>query len=101
MTESLLKKYDIPINHLDFDYIKSCENVKEIERIVTILKSGEEGYYPDLTNCAMTKLKLLSPKSKFLREEVAVLNKRSMNNEEWKHVSSNIDVSSLSDPLFQ
>lgn len=95
MSESLLKKYDIPINHLDFDYIKSCENGKEIERIVTVLKSGEEGYYPDLTNCALTKLKRLNPNSKVLREEVPVLNKRSMSNTEWTHISSNVDVSNL------
>ncbi|XP_037028931.1 sperm-associated antigen 1 [Bradysia coprophila] len=88
---SLLKKYDIPINHLDFDYIKSCEDVKEIERIVTILKSGEEGYYPDLTNCALVKLKALKPNSKVLREEAPVLNKRSMNNEEWNHITTSID----------
>lgn len=36
--ETLLKKYNIPIEHLDFDYIKSCENVKEIQRIVKILR---------------------------------------------------------------
>lgn len=93
MTESLLKKYDIPINHLDFDYIKSCKNVKEIERIVTVLKSGEEGYYPDLTDCAVEKLKLLSPSSKILREEFPVLTKRSMDNEEWKRISTAVDVS--------
>lgn len=99
MTETLLKKYGIPIDHLDFDYIKSCENVKEIERIVTVLKSGEEGHYPDLTNCALTKLKFLNPNSKVLREEAPVLNKRSMNNEEWNDVSSNVYVSSLFEPL--
>lgn len=99
MTESLLKKYDIPIDHLDFDYIKTCQNVKEIERIYTILKSGEEGYYPDLTNCALAKLKSLNPKSRTLREEAPLLNKQSMNKEEWKNVSSNISVSSLFDPL--
>lgn len=99
MTESLLKKYGIPIDHLDFGYIKSCENVKDIERIVTVLKSGEEGFYPDLTNCALNKLKLLNPNSKILREEGSVLNKRSMNNEDWSNVSSNIYVSSLFDPL--
>lgn len=90
---SLLKKYDIPINHLDFDYIKSCGNVKEIERIVTVLKSGEEGYYPDLTACALEKLKALKPNSKILREEAPVLSKRSMNNDEWNHITANIDVS--------
>lgn len=92
---SLLKKYDIPINHLDFDYIKSCGNVKEIERIVVVLKSGEEGHYPDLTNCALAKLKALNPNSKVLREEVPVLNKRSMNSDEWQHITTNIDVSQL------
>lgn len=100
MTESLLKKYDIPINHLDFDYIKSCDNVRKIEKIVTILKSGEEGYYPDLTDCAMTKLRLLNPNSKILREEAPVLNRRSMNNEEWNRISSNIHVSSSCDLII-
>lgn len=92
-TESLLQKYNIPINHLDFDYIKTCDNVKEIERIVTILKSGEEGYYPDLVNCALDKLRSLKPNSKILREEVPVLNKHSMNNVEWNCISSDIYVS--------
>lgn len=92
---SLLKKYDIPIKHLDFDYIKSCENVKEIERIVMVLKSGEEGYYPDLTDCALTKLKALKPSSKIFREEAPVLNRRTMNKDEWNHITTDIDVSTL------
>lgn len=100
MTESLLKKYDIPINHLDFDYIKSCGNVKEIEKIVTILKSGEEGFYPDLTEHALAKLKVLHPSSKILREEYPVLTKQSLNNEEWNCISTDIEVSSQQLKLF-
>jgi len=34
-------KYDVPLNHLDFGYIKSCENQKELEKIVKILRYGE------------------------------------------------------------
>jgi len=35
---TLLRKYDIPIDHLDFDYVKSCESAKEIEKILKILR---------------------------------------------------------------
>ena len=33
------KKYEIPIGHLDFTYIKECSNVKEVERIYRVLWS--------------------------------------------------------------
>lgn len=36
--KSLLKKYDIPLNHLDFPYIKGLKNVRELEKIYKILK---------------------------------------------------------------
>ena len=31
-------KYDVPLNHLDFSYIKSCQDKKELEKIVKILR---------------------------------------------------------------
>jgi len=31
-------KYDVPLNHLDFSYIKSCKDKKELEKIVKILR---------------------------------------------------------------
>lgn len=36
--KSLLTKYDIPINHLSFEYVGNCNDIKELERIVKILK---------------------------------------------------------------
>lgn len=67
---TLLEKYSIPIEHLDFDYLRKCENVRELERIIEILRSGEEGYYPDLTNFAVDKLKEVDPDNRSLRNEV-------------------------------
>ena len=89
---TLLQKYDIPLNHLDFDFIKQCENVRELEKIVLILKSGEEGHYYELTKCAVEKLRKLNPNSKVLREEVPILTKHSMDNHEWKELSNNVMV---------
>lgn len=69
----MLQKYDIPIEFLDFAYIKTCEDVKMLEKIVKVLRSGEEGFYPDLTKCAEDRLKSLKPHSKAFRvEEPAV-----------------------------
>ncbi|TDG49962.1 hypothetical protein AWZ03_003472 [Drosophila navojoa] len=67
--KSLLQKYQIPISNLDFGYVEKCENAREMEKIVMILRSGEEGYFPDLTRCAEDKLKKLKPDSKLFRTE--------------------------------
>lgn len=89
---TLLEKYGFPIDHLDFDYIKKSQNVKEIERMVEILKSGEEGFYPDLTLCAENKLKELSPENRLLRVEEPIHTKRTMKTEEWDQLSNMIEV---------
>ena len=37
-TKTLLEKYEIPLDHLDFAYVKQCNDLKELERIVKILR---------------------------------------------------------------
>lgn len=68
--KSLLEKYSIPVEHLDFEYIKTCRNVRELEKMIEILRSGEEGYYPDLTKFAEEKLREIDPENRMLRTEV-------------------------------
>lgn len=89
--QTLLQKYDIPISHLDFEYIKNSVNIKEIEKIVLILRSGEEGYFPDLTKCAVKRLEILQPNSKVLRIEEPVLTKGSMNEKEWNSLNDDMN----------
>ena len=62
------KKYDIPLNHLDFKYIETCKDAKELEKIIKTLRSGEEGAFPDLEKCAEQRLKKLKPDSQVLRK---------------------------------
>lgn len=73
--KTLLQKYDIPIEFLDFTYIGNCNDEKMLEKIVKILRSGEEGFFPDLTRCAEEKLKSLMPSSKLFRVEEPLMNK--------------------------
>lgn len=90
--QPLLTKYNIPIDHLDFDYIKKCNNFKEIEKILQILRSGEEGFYADLTKCAEDKLRSQNPSSKLLRTERPVLTKHSIDENEWNKVTDLVEV---------
>lgn len=86
-TSSLLAKYDIPITHLDYEYINGCTNAKELEKIVLVLRSNEEGYFPHLTQVAEEKLRELKPKSKLLHKNVAVISRETLSaneNEEIK-----------------
>ena len=32
------KKYDIPITHMDYGYIEQCKDVKELEKILKVLR---------------------------------------------------------------
>ena len=32
------KRYDLPLSALDYDYIKKCTDVKELEKIVKVLR---------------------------------------------------------------
>lgn len=83
-TRTLLEKYDIPVSHLDFDYVDKCSNPREMEKIVNILRSGEEGFYPDLTKRAEEKLIKLKPNSKLFRTEENILTKNCLAENEWK-----------------
>lgn len=35
---SLLCNYEIPIDHLSFEYIEDCKDIKELEKIVRVLR---------------------------------------------------------------
>ncbi|XP_030573541.1 sperm-associated antigen 1 isoform X2 [Drosophila novamexicana] len=85
-SKTLLEKYQIPINHLDFAYVEKCQNAREMEKIVMILRSGEEGYFPDLTRCAEEKLKQLKPDSKLFRIEEQIRSSNMLDKQELKPI---------------
>lgn len=90
--KTLLAKYEIPIQYLDFEYVKTCTDAKTLEKVVIILRSGEEGYFPDLTRCAEEKLRELMPNSKLFRVEVALISKDALEEEERIQVDDEISV---------
>lgn len=89
---TLLQKYEIPVEFLDFSYIKTCNDGKMMERIVKILKSGEEGFYPDLTNCAEERLRTLKPDSKMLRVEETAIKNESLDHEKKSQIDKEMKL---------
>lgn len=88
---SSLKKYEIPVDHISFEYVEKCNDRKEMEKIVKILRSGEEGHFPQLTQCAETRLRQIAPESRVLRTEEPTLTKSTLEPEQWDKVSNDIE----------
>ncbi|EUB64711.1 Sperm-associated antigen [Echinococcus granulosus] len=66
--------YDIPLNHLDYQYITDCKKLKELEKILKVLRSGSEGRYPDLERHCEKKIQSIDPENKKQHNEKEWLN---------------------------
>ncbi|XP_027632031.1 sperm-associated antigen 1 [Tupaia chinensis] len=84
------KTFKIPIEHLDFKYIEKCSDVKHLEKILCVLRSGEEGYYPELTEVCEKRLQGLAPKSRALRKDKPAATASSFTPEEWENINGDI-----------
>ncbi|KAJ8917456.1 hypothetical protein NQ315_005503 [Exocentrus adspersus] len=89
--ESLLSKYRIPIQHFEYDYIEKCRDGKELEKILQVLASGEEGYFPDLVRVTEERLGKLKPKSRLLRKLLPVLNKNDVDKGELDDICKDLE----------
>ncbi|XP_035790094.1 sperm-associated antigen 1-like [Anopheles albimanus] len=86
----LLQKYDILLDHLDFEYIRQCSNGRELENILKVLRSGEEGHFPQLTAFAEERLRAVRPDSKLLRKEQPLATPYTLPDEQWSTISSQL-----------
>ncbi|XP_033761832.1 sperm-associated antigen 1-like isoform X2 [Pecten maximus] len=84
------KRYDIPLGHLDYAYIETCRDVKELEKILIILRSGEEGVYPDLEKSCEARLASLNPKSRVLRKADPLLKPSDLEKDEWNEIDKGL-----------
>ncbi|KOC59454.1 Sperm-associated antigen 1 [Habropoda laboriosa] len=89
--KSLLERYDVPVEHLSYEYISECTNGKKMERIVTILRSGEEGCYPDLTRHAEERLAVIKPTSALLKTSEPILMRNMLLPNERKELDKDIN----------
>jgi len=60
---------EITPSMMDYAYINECSDSKILEKILIVLRSGSEGFYPHLINHCEERLQELKPNSKLLRKE--------------------------------
>uniref|UniRef100_A0A7M4E6C6 Sperm associated antigen 1 n=1 Tax=Crocodylus porosus TaxID=8502 RepID=A0A7M4E6C6_CROPO len=90
LDQGLTKTYQIPIGHLDYKFIEKCTDVKHLEKILKILRSGEEGYYPDLTLFCEKRIECLAPGSRALRKDKPAATAADFTTEEWEEINGEI-----------
>ncbi|KFV65528.1 Sperm-associated antigen 1, partial [Dryobates pubescens] len=84
------KTYQIPIGHLDYKFIEKCTDVKHLEKILRVLRSGEEGCYPELTLCCEKRIELLDPRSRALRKDKPAATASDFTAEEWETINGEL-----------
>ncbi|XP_030821959.1 sperm-associated antigen 1 isoform X2 [Camarhynchus parvulus] len=88
--EGTTKTYQIPISHLDYKFIEKCTDVKHLEKILRVLRSGEEGCYPELTLVCEKRIECLDPRSRALRKDKPAATASDFTAEEWQAINSEL-----------
>lgn len=88
--QTLLRRFDIPIEQLDYKYVGTCKDGKKLEKILRILRSGEEGYFPDLENFVKQKLEVVDPSSRLLRVEIPIMRPESLESDQRRELESDL-----------
>ncbi|XP_066480177.1 sperm-associated antigen 1 [Tiliqua scincoides] len=87
LDQGTTKTYQIPIGHLDYGFIEKCTDVKHLEKILKILRSGEEGMYPDLILFCEKRIESLAPNSRVLRRDKPAATASDFTAEEWEKIN--------------
>ncbi|RLW13231.1 hypothetical protein DV515_00000439 [Chloebia gouldiae] len=88
--EGTTKTYQIPISHLDYKFIEKCTDVKHLEKILRVLRSGEEGCYPELTLVCEKRIEHLDPRSRALRRDKPPATASDFTAGEWQAINSEL-----------
>ncbi|PKK34413.1 sperm associated antigen 1 [Columba livia] len=90
LDQGTTKTYQIPIAHLDYKFIEKCTDVKHLEKILRVLRSGEEGCYPELTLFCEKRIEHLDPRSRALRKDKPPATASDFTAEEWETINGEL-----------
>uniref|UniRef100_UPI003D815D3A uncharacterized protein LOC768178 n=1 Tax=Danio rerio TaxID=7955 RepID=UPI003D815D3A len=82
----------VPVEHLDYSFIQSCSDLKQLEQILRVLRSGQEGVYPHLIGFCERRIETLNPKSAELRTENHPHTAACYTEEEWRSITEDLQV---------
>ncbi|KAI5106059.1 mitochondrial assembly of ribosomal large subunit protein 1 [Silurus meridionalis] len=90
MTSSVDKLHTLPVEHLDYTYIQKCGDLKYLEKILHVLRSGKEGMYPHLIEFCEKRIESLDPRHRILRKDMCPATSASFSTEEWSNITEDL-----------
>uniref|UniRef100_A0A673J8J4 Sperm associated antigen 1b n=1 Tax=Sinocyclocheilus rhinocerous TaxID=307959 RepID=A0A673J8J4_9TELE len=84
--------WSVPVEHLDYSFIQSCSDLKHLEQILRVLRSGQDGFYPHLIEFCEERIEKLDPESRALRKENRAATAASFSTEEWRSISEDLQL---------
>ncbi|XP_007257002.4 sperm-associated antigen 1 [Astyanax mexicanus] len=87
-----LTTHSVPVEHLDYKYIEKCSDLKYLEKILGVLRSGKEGIYPHLTEFCEKHVEKLDPRSRALRKENFPATSASFSKDEWDQITNELQT---------
>ncbi|XP_016106060.1 sperm-associated antigen 1 [Sinocyclocheilus grahami] len=84
--------WSVPVEHLDYSFIQSCSDLKHLEQILRVLRSGQDGFYPQLIEFCEEHIEQLDPESRVLRKENRAATAASFSAEEWRSISEDLQL---------
>ncbi|XP_041964279.1 sperm-associated antigen 1 [Alosa sapidissima] len=91
LNTEVINSSKIPVEHLDYDYIQKCTDVGYLEKILKVLRSGEEGIYPHLIDFCEKHVEKLNPRSRALRKDKPAASAASLPKDEWSQISEELE----------
>ncbi|XP_067305575.1 sperm-associated antigen 1 isoform X4 [Pseudorasbora parva] len=82
----------VPVEHLDYSFIQSCSDLKHLEKILRVLRSGQQGFFPHLIEFCERHIEKLEPKSRVLRKENRAASAADLSTEEWRSISEDLQM---------
>jgi tetratricopeptide (TPR) repeat protein len=61
LAQSVDPATEVDVDKLDFAFVESCSDWKQLYQVLRVLKSGKEGFFPDLERVTETKLLNVMP----------------------------------------
>ncbi|XP_046703075.1 sperm-associated antigen 1 isoform X1 [Silurus meridionalis] len=92
MTSSVDKLHTLPVEHLDYTYIQKCGDLKYLEKILHVLRSGKEGMYPHLIEFCEKRIESLDPRHRILRKDMCPATSASFSTEEWSNITEDLQA---------
>ncbi|XP_050696212.1 DNA ligase 1-like [Eriocheir sinensis] len=88
--DTLLEKYNLSVEQLDYTFVSECRDEKVLGRILRVLRSGEEGIYPHFIEYVEEQLAKVNPENRLLLRPQSALRVQDLSRSELASIEADL-----------